>query len=170
MQQTREEYIQDIRARLPYMPEEDLSLVYSLIGVQGHYGYSTYEAERPVLTQDQQHQADIATLCMGCISDAISQGSFHFLQGQGCEANDVNALGVVDGDVVIVDAKAAYQLYREAGWRRVKKSDLFAWMENAEYILPRSVRPKTAMLNGERREVLYMPVKCIKPFLKEVQK
>lgn len=35
-------------------------------------------------------------------------------------------------------------------------------------MLPGS-RPKTAILNGEKMEVLYMPVNRIKPFLEEVQ-
>lgn len=168
MQKTREEYIQEIRARIPYMSDEDLSYVHSLIGVLGHYGYSSYESERPVLTQDQQHQADRATNCMYSISDAISHGLFYFLPGKNCEANDGNALGVVDGDVAIVDAKDVYRIYLEAGWTHVKKQRLFAWMEDAGYILQRRSRPKTAMLNGKRREVLYIPIEQLQHFTEGV--
>lgn len=174
MSKTREEYIRYIRAVIPYMSVQDLSLVDSFIKCLDSHGFSIAEHDRPVRSLEKEHEADAATDCMRAIGWSLSNDTRGlppcFLQKEGGGQNATGIqLGIIIGDMVTLNARKVAQLYREAGWQRVKQATLWAWMEEMEYILPRSSRPKTAILNGEKTEVLYMPVNRIKPFLWEVQ-
>ncbi|MGM9660068.1 MAG: hypothetical protein ACI3WQ_05680 [Faecousia sp.] len=175
MSKTREEYIRSIRANIPYMSEQDLSFVDSFIRGLNSPGFSIAEYDRPVRSLEKENEADVATSCMRTIGWSLSNDTRGvtgcFLQEEGGDQDAMdNLLGIITGDLVTLDARKVAQLYREAGWKRVKQASLWAWMEEMEYILPRSGRPKTAILNGEKREVLYMPIKRLNPFLEEVQK
>lgn len=61
MQETRESNIRYIRAKLPYMVNEDLELLAGIVRGFGVIGFSLQEYERPVLSQEQQRQADTDT-------------------------------------------------------------------------------------------------------------
>lgn len=60
MQETRESNIRYIRAKLPYMVNEDLELLAGIVMGFRVIGFSLQEYERPVLSQEQQRQADLA--------------------------------------------------------------------------------------------------------------
>lgn len=174
MSKSREEYIRSIRAAIPYMSLDDLSLVDCCIRNCGVHGFSTAEYDRSVRSLEKEHEADLATDCMRAIGWSLSNDTrglpLCFLQKEGGGQNATGIqLGIIIDDMVTLDARKVGQLYREAGWQRVKQATLWAWMEEMEYILPRSKYPKTATINGEKREVLYMPVKRLKPFIEEVQ-
>lgn len=162
----REFYIQNIRSHLPYMPEHLLPLLNAtmegLIGSGANF--SVAEHDRLVLSVEQQKQADCATLCMRAIGFAICPE----MDGKYCIKKSAeeagNAIGMEDGDVIIMDARKVAQVYRSEGGKRVKQADLFTWMEEAGYILPRNSRPKKALIDGEKCDVLYVPVKKFRPF------
>ena len=60
MRETRESNIKYIRAKLPYMVSEDLELLAGIVRGFGAIGFSLQEYERPVLSQEQQRQADLS--------------------------------------------------------------------------------------------------------------
>lgn len=60
MQETRESNIRYIRAKLPFMTNEELSWLSAFVRGLGVTGFSYQEYDRLVLSQEQQRQADRA--------------------------------------------------------------------------------------------------------------
>lgn len=135
---TREQYIQDIRSRIVYLPEKGLDMVHGFTRAVSKDGrLSTAEADRPVLTMEQQRCADQATCFMRAVGDALASGELPY--------------SVSDG-VVTINVKLAFQAYLAAGWKRVKRTSMIEWLELAGYILP-------------GREALHIPVGQLRPFM-----
>lgn len=172
MEKTRESYIRDIRARLPYMTDRDLrmtdSFIFGLCAKTG-YGYSIAEHDRPVLSTDEQHDADRATTCMRTIAYALT-GTRGFIASCILE-DDIDApadalvLGRHQGDLIEIEVRPMMKIWNEAGWKRIKASLLVDHLERYGYILPRHKKPKTIMVNGERREVVYVFKDKLQPFI-----
>ena len=152
----REDHIRFIRSKLPKATDRELSVICSFVRALNICGWSSAECHRPVLSAEMQERADIADMCINSIRDALKDGEYSF---------DVNSgevlLGVIAGDTAILDAAEVVQIYKDAGWRHVKREIMFQGLEECGFILPRSSRPKTAVINGKRREVLYVPYQKI---------
>lgn len=173
MERTRSEYIRDIRARLPYFSERSLSLidsfVFGLCSREG-YGYSTAEHDRPVLEPEDQKGADRATICMRTIADAlIGSGSAtpSYIEGMDTDLEGTVLLGWDQGDLVAVDTRQMMTLWNEAGWVRTGRAYIVEWMERSGYILPRHLKPKTIMVDGSRREIVYIFKATLQRFINE---
>lgn len=150
----REEYIRFIRCKLPYANDRQLGRIASLVRVMEICGYSPSEQERPVLSEEEQRRQDAATRCIWSVTDAIRDGEYGFDPNGGKVL-----LGYIDGEVAVLDASEVVCIYKDAGWVHVKRDYLFCGMEDVGFIIPRNRKPKTAIINGKRREVLYVPVK-----------
>lgn len=172
MEKTRAERIRDIRARLPYMSEESLKILDGFVwGIVRHdsYGYSVAEHDRPVLEPDQQEGADRATLCMRTIADALTmtRGVMPaYIEDGGTDpATDACCIGWDQGDLVALDVRRMMELWNDAGWKRTARAYLIEWMERSGFILPRHHKPKTIMVDSERREVVYIFKNKLQPFI-----
>ena len=153
----REECIRTIRSLLPYADERALERIVSIARcATRHSAFSHAEYARPVLSVEEQERADAAARCVGSICDALLDGEYSFEQ----ETGKVQ-LGRIDGSIAVLDASEVIWIYKDAGWRHIKRDLLFLGLEEYGFILPRSSRPKTAVINGKRREVLYVPCQKI---------
>ena len=166
----REFLISHIRSLLPYMTVEHLKLLRGFTDdLCGGYAaeWSAAERDRTVLSAEEQCQADQAALCMRAIAYSVcpDMGGPFCITSREAVTDDV--IGFADGDIIIMDARKVTQARQQNHEKRIKRETLFRYMENAEYILPRHQRPKTIMVNGERREVIYVPVAKFRPFIRE---
>lgn len=174
MEKTRTERIRDIRARLPYMSEKNLEILdgfaFALVRREG-YCYSVAEHDRPVLEPEQQEGADRAALCMRTIADALTQTRgvmpAYIEDGDADPATDARCIGWAQGDLVALDVRRMMELWNDAGWKRTARASLIEWMERSGFILPRHHKPKTIMVDGERREVVYLFKNKLQPFIDE---
>lgn len=132
MARTREDLISEIRSRLPYMGICDLRYVVSFIHGLGCCSSSDAELARDVLPLEEQKQQDFAYRCMALLVD-----EFKGNPPTGIPASEVA------------------RIWHDAGMVRVKRADLFQWMEDAGYI---TSRQKVTTEAGKRVEMLYIPV------------
>lgn len=132
MAQTREYLISDIRSRLPYMDNRKLGLVCAFLRGLECYKSSEIEWAREVLPLEKQKQADFAYHCMSLIVEEFKE-------------NPPNG----------IPAPEVARIWHDAGGIRVRRADLFQWMEDAGFI---TSRQKVTTEGGKRVEVLYIPV------------
>ena len=159
----REYCIRFIRSRLPYMGEKELDFLLGFTrGLNHKAPFSEAEYLRPVLSEAEQRNADSAYRLMESVRDALSgRGGFQACciveEGKAPESG-VKAIGEQRGELAVLDVAALMDVYREAGWTRVKRSDMLEGLETAGFILPRGRNPRTATMAGKRREVVYVPI------------
>ena len=172
MEKTRSDLIRDIRARLPYLSEKSLDLVDGFIRGLGHWesnGYSVAEHDRPVLEPEQQEGADQAALCMRTIADSLTMTRGltpgYIEDGDTDPAADARCIGWAQGDLIVLDVRRMMELWNDAGWKRTARAYLIEWMERSGFIIPRHHKPKTIMMDGERREVIYIFKEKLQPFI-----
>lgn len=169
----RTHYIQSIRAALPYLPEKELSYIYSFVEAlrrRNGWVFSASEHRREVLTPERQQQADAASDIMASVGFAISaefQMGYCFRESGSAAASPLRVIGECSGADVILDARLVAQAYREAWCKRIKRDTLIQMLEDFGYIIPRHSRPRKALFDGEMREVLYTTAAQLRPFLRE---
>lgn len=169
----RTHYIRSIRAALPYLPEKELSYIYSFaetLRCRNGLDFSASEHRREVLTPEQQQQADTASDIISSVGFAISeefQMGYCFRESGSTAASPLRVIGECNKEEVILDARLVAQVYREAWCKRIKRDTLFRMLEDFGYIIPRRRCPQKALFNGEMREVLYTTAAQLRPFLRE---
>ena len=159
----REYCIRFIRSRLPYMDEKELDFLLGFtsgLTVQIHLSEAEYL--RPVLSDAEQKNADSAYRLMDAVRDALfgrNGATACYITGEGTAPQPgTKAIGERHGELAWLDVAALMDVYREAGWKRVKRSDMLDGLETAGLILPRDRNPRTATMGGKRREVVYVPM------------
>lgn len=173
MAKTRESCIRNIRSQLPYLSERELQIIESFvrsISSRSSHGYSAAEHDRPVLEPEDQKGADCATICMRTIADAlIGSGSItpSYIEGMDTDLEGAVLLGWDQGDLVAVDTRQMMTLWNEAGWVRTGRAYIVEWMERSGFILPRHLKPKTIMVDGSRREIVYIFKATLQRFINE---
>lgn len=159
----REYCIRFIRSRLPYMDEKELDFLLGFTrGLTGQMPLSEAEYLRPVLSVAEQRNADSAYRLMEAVRDAL----FGRNGAPACCITEegttpppgAKVIGERHGELVSMDFSAMMELYRESGWIWVKRSDMLDGLETAGFILPRGRNPRTVIMGGKRREVVYMPM------------
>lgn len=166
----REFYISYIRSLLPYMSERHLEITRGFLdGLCGGYraDWSMAERDRPVLTMEEQRQADQATHAMRSIGLSICPDMCGEFCITGRDAVTADAIGFLDDDVIVMDVKKIVEAWKQNSEKRIKKDTLLQYMEKAGYVLPRKKKHKTIVVNGERREVVYVPVTKLRPFIRD---
>lgn len=169
----RTHYIQNIRSALPYLPEKELSYLSSFAESfrrRNGWVFSAAENRREVLTPERQQHADTASDIMASVGFAISaefQMGYCFRESGSTAVTPLRVIGECSGGEVVLDARLVAQAYREAWCKRVKRDTLFGLLEDFGYILPRRYRPRKALFDGEKREVLYTTAAQLRPFLRE---
>lgn len=165
----REFYISYIRARLPYMTEQNLRMVKGFLdGLCGGSlaRTSTAEHDRPVLTQEQQKQADQAANCMRSIFFSVCP----HMGGEFCitHREDVTAdsIGFLDDDVIVMDSKKIMEAWKQAGEKHIKRDMLLQYMEDAGYILPHKQR-QAIIVNDDRWDAVCVPLRMLRPFIQD---
>lgn len=159
----REHCIRFIRSRLPYMSEKELDFLKGFAHGLNHEGdLSEAEYMRPVLSEAEQRNADSAYRLIETVRDALagqdgSPACCITEEGTTLPPGE-KVIGERHGELVVMDISAMMELYREAGWRRVKRSDMLDGLETSGFILPRCRNPKTATICGKRAEVVYVPM------------
>lgn len=159
-----------IRSLLPYMSEKDLEITrHFLDGLCGGYraDWSMAEKDRPVLTVEEQRKADKATHAMRSIGFSICPemcGSFCITDRK--DVTD-DAIGFIDGDVIVMDTRKIMEAWRENTSERIKRDSLMQLMEDAGYIIPRKKKRQTIVVNGKRREVVRVPITKFRPFIRD---
>ena len=159
----REYCIRFIRYRLPYMGEKELDFLLGFTrGLNHEAPFSEAEYLRPVLSVAEQRNADSAYRLMEAVRNALSgrNGSPTCCIAEEGKAQVPGARCIGDrrGELAVLDVAAMMDVYREAGWRRGKRSDMLEGLETAGFILPRGRNPRTATMGGKRVEVVYVPM------------
>lgn len=166
----REFYISYIRSLIPYMSEGDLKITRGFLdGLCGGFraDWSMAERDRPVLTVEEQRQADRATSSMRSIGFSICPDMCGTFCITNRETVTDDAIGFLDGDVIVMDTRKIMEAWKQNNSERIKRDTLMQYMEDAGYILPRKKKRKTITVNGERREVVFVPVTKLRPFIRD---
>lgn len=159
----REYCIRFIRSRLPYMGEKELDFLLGFTrGLNHEAPFSEAEYLRPVLSVAEQRNADSAYRLMEAVRDALSGrngATACCITEEGTTPPPgARIIGKQRGEIAVLDVAAMMDVYREAGWTWVKRSDMLEGLETAGFILPRGRYPRTATMGGKRREVVYVPM------------
>lgn len=159
----REYCIRFIRSRLPYMSGKELDMLMGFTrGLTRGEPMSEAEYLRPVLSEAEQRNADCAYRLMEAVRNAI----YGWYDTPSCcitregtpPPPGAKVIGEQHGELAVLDVASMMEVYREAGWRRVKRSDMLEGLETAGFILPRNRNPRTVTMCGRRREVVYVPM------------
>ena len=159
----RDYCIRFIRSRLHYMSERELDLLMGLTrGLSKNVTSSEVEYTRPVLPETEQRNVDGAYRLMESVRAALTGRNGYPAcciteDGEAPEPGSL-VIGERRGELAVIDIAAAMYVYREAGYIRVKRSDMLEGLATAGFILPRNRNPRTATVGGKRCEVVYVPM------------